>query len=107
MAARAAQSAVGGPDPCLTRVRAPAYFLLLVAGYEQTHKARGVLADAAWYAQALGRIVVEPAVKVRAIEPRMVLARSPAHQFSTSRGHLTGWLSNFPTGFEDHRPMAA
>lgn len=51
-------------DPCLLRARAPAYFLLLASAYEQTHKAQGVLADVVWYAKALGRIVVEPAVQV-------------------------------------------
>jgi hypothetical protein len=91
-AGQAAQSAerkpARGTDPCLSLVRAPAYFLLLVDGYEQTHKAQGVLADASWYARALGRILVEPAVKVRSLSTRSTCAQAWRSSLSTPRGNL-------------------
>ena len=50
-------------DPCLSKVEPLATFLQVATAYEQTHKAQGVLADAGFYAEAAGRVLVEPAVQ--------------------------------------------
>jgi len=85
----------------LIHVRQPASFLVIALAYEQTHKAQGVLADASWYARALSRTLVEPAVQVRHVQ-RFICGRQcpgtaqpPNHTLLQDSRIISPWASRW------------